>query len=81
MYGGEKERICCNSENEKKTHPKFPLHFPSGGALCSTVCKHGEVMSLVIRFAKFIDALNDRQFKSLLDENGNNYPGLLSHRT
>ncbi|KAJ3585351.1 hypothetical protein NHX12_014072 [Muraenolepis orangiensis] len=40
----------------------------------------GEVMSLVIRVINFIvaRALNDRQFKTLLDE-VNNYPGLLLH--
>uniref|UniRef100_A0A3Q3JQM6 HAT C-terminal dimerisation domain-containing protein n=1 Tax=Monopterus albus TaxID=43700 RepID=A0A3Q3JQM6_MONAL len=39
------------------------------------------VMSLVIRVVNFIvaRALNDRQFKTLLDEVGNNYPGLLLH--
>ena len=41
----------------------------------------GEVMSLIIRVVNFIvaRALNDRQFKTLLDEVGNNYPGLLLH--
>lgn len=39
----------------------------------------GEVMALVIRVVNFLvaPALNDRQFKTLLDEVGNNYPGLL----
>lgn len=41
----------------------------------------GEVMSLVIWVVNFIvaRALNQRQFKTLLDEVGNNYPGLLLH--
>ncbi|BFZ00246.1 hypothetical protein BsWGS_03285 [Bradybaena similaris] len=38
-------------------------------------------MSLVVRVVNFIvaRALNDRQFETLLDEVGNNYPGLLLH--
>lgn len=38
-------------------------------------------MSLVFRVVNFIvaRALNDWQFKTLLDEVGNNYPGLLLH--
>ena len=41
----------------------------------------GQVMSLVIRVVNFIAArgLNDQHFKTLLDEVGNNYPGLLLH--
>lgn len=41
----------------------------------------GEVMSLVIRVVNFIvaRALNDSQFKTLLDEGGDYYPGLLLH--
>ncbi|QQP50703.1 General transcription factor II-I repeat domain-containing protein 2-like [Caligus rogercresseyi] len=41
----------------------------------------GEVMSLVIRVVNFIvaRALHDRQFKALLDEVGNAYPGQLLH--
>lgn len=41
----------------------------------------GEVMSLVVRVVNFIvgRALNDRQFKTMLEEVGNNYPGLLLH--
>uniref|UniRef100_A0A8C5EAW6 HAT C-terminal dimerisation domain-containing protein n=1 Tax=Gouania willdenowi TaxID=441366 RepID=A0A8C5EAW6_GOUWI len=70
--GGEKQRICG-----------FPLHSTPGGTLCSDVCdgQLGEVMSLVIRVINFIvaRALNDRQFKTLLDEVGNNYHGLLLH--
>lgn len=39
------------------------------------------MMSLVIKVVNFIVArtLNDRQFKTVLDEVGNNYPGLLLH--
>ncbi|KAG7475965.1 general transcription factor II-I repeat domain-containing 2-like [Solea senegalensis] len=52
-------------------------------ALCAQMCDRqlGEVMSLVIRVINFIvaRALNDRQFKTLLDEVGNNYHGLLLH--
>uniref|UniRef100_A0A3Q3IES4 SPIN-DOC-like zinc-finger domain-containing protein n=1 Tax=Monopterus albus TaxID=43700 RepID=A0A3Q3IES4_MONAL len=52
-------------------------------ALCAQMCGEqlGEVMSLVIQVVNFIvaRALNDRQFKTLLDEVGNNYPGLLLH--
>jgi len=52
-------------------------------ALCTQMCGEqlGEVISLVIRVVNFIvaGALNDRQFKTLLDEVGNNYPGLLLH--
>ena len=40
-----------------------------------------EVMVLIISAVNLIVArdLNDRQFKALLDEVGNNYPGLLLH--
>ena len=40
-----------------------------------------KVMSLVIRVVNFLGprALNDRQFKTLLDEVGNNYPCLVLH--
>uniref|UniRef100_A0A3Q2U2G7 HAT C-terminal dimerisation domain-containing protein n=1 Tax=Fundulus heteroclitus TaxID=8078 RepID=A0A3Q2U2G7_FUNHE len=52
-------------------------------ALCAQMCdgQLAEVMSLVIRVIHFIvaRALNDRQFKTLLDEVGNNYHGLLLH--
>ncbi|KAM6983489.1 general transcription factor II-I repeat domain-containing protein 2B [Tautogolabrus adspersus] len=52
-------------------------------ALCAQMCNGqlGEVMSLVIHVINFIvaRALNDRQFKTLLDEVGNNYHGLLLH--
>ena len=39
------------------------------------------MMDVVISVVNFIvaRALNDRQFKTLLDEVGNNYPGLLLH--
>ena len=40
-----------------------------------------KLVSLVIRVVNFVvaRALNDRQFKALLDEVGNNYPGLILH--
>lgn len=52
-------------------------------ALCAQVCGEqlGELMSLVIWVVNliFARALNDGQFKMLLDEVGKNYPGLLLH--
>nr|XP_033805884.1 general transcription factor II-I repeat domain-containing protein 2-like [Geotrypetes seraphini] len=52
-------------------------------ALCAQMCGEqlGEVMSLVIQVVNFIvaQALNDRQFKTLMEEVRNNYPGLLLH--
>ena len=50
--------------------------------MCSDVWRQlGEVTSLVIRVINFIvaRALNDRQFKTLLEEVGNNYLDLLLH--
>lgn len=42
----------------------------------------GQMMLLVVRVVNFsvARALNDCQFKTLLDEVGNNYPGLLLSR-
>lgn len=52
-------------------------------ALCARMCgkQLGEVMSLVIQVVNFIVAWAeyDFQFKTLLEEVGNNYPGLLMH--
>ena len=51
------------------------------GALCDQLCgeQFGKVMDVVTSVIKFIfaRALNDRQFKTLMDEVGNNYPGLV----
>ncbi|XP_076068404.1 general transcription factor II-I repeat domain-containing protein 2-like [Oratosquilla oratoria] len=50
---------------------------------CARTCgeQFGEVMSLVIKVVNFIfaRALKDRQFRALLYETGNNYPGRLVH--
>ncbi|KAJ3588721.1 hypothetical protein NHX12_009575 [Muraenolepis orangiensis] len=58
--------------------PFFSLALDESTDMCDR--QFGEVMSLVIRVINFIvaRALNDRQFKTLLDE-VNNYPGLLLH--
>uniref|UniRef100_A0A3Q3DRZ8 HAT C-terminal dimerisation domain-containing protein n=1 Tax=Hippocampus comes TaxID=109280 RepID=A0A3Q3DRZ8_HIPCM len=72
----------CTDSHEKRHILSFHciLHQE---ALCAQMCGEqlGEVMSLVVRVVNFIvaRALNDRQFKTLLDEVGNNYPGLLLH--
>ena len=51
--------------------------------LCAQMCGEqlGEVMSLVIRVVNFIvaRALNNRRFKTLLEEAGNKYLDLLLH--
>ncbi|KAJ4944756.1 hypothetical protein JOQ06_013296, partial [Pogonophryne albipinna] len=71
-YSGECRRVSSNYVCE-----------PSKEALCAQTCGQelGEVMSLVIRVVNFIvaRALNNRQFKALLEEVGNHYPGLLLH--
>ncbi|XP_053179500.1 general transcription factor II-I repeat domain-containing protein 2-like [Scomber japonicus] len=82
MVGKNRGFIALLRENEKRPILSFHciLHQE---ALCAQMCGEqlGEVMSLVIRVVNFIvaRALNDRQFKTLLDEVGNNYPGLLLH--
>ena len=52
-------------------------------ALCVQLCgkQFGEVMDVVTSMIKFLvaRALNDLQFKTLIDEVENNYPGLLWH--
>uniref|UniRef100_A0A3B4FRD4 Tc1-like transposase DDE domain-containing protein n=1 Tax=Pundamilia nyererei TaxID=303518 RepID=A0A3B4FRD4_9CICH len=57
--------------------------FTEFEALCAQMCGEqlGEVMSLIIWVVNFIfaRALNDHQFRTLLDKVGNNYPGLLLH--
>ena len=72
--------LLCEHENRRILSFHCILHQE---ALCAQMCGEqlGEVMSLVVRVVNFIvaRALNDRQFKTLLDEVGNNYPGLLLH--
>lgn len=82
MLGKKKGFVALLREHENRAILSFHciLHQE---ALCAQTCGQqlGEVMSLVIRVVNFIVArvLNDRQFKALLDEVGNNYPGLLLH--
>ncbi|XP_028666004.1 general transcription factor II-I repeat domain-containing protein 2-like [Erpetoichthys calabaricus] len=82
MVGKNRGFVALLREHEKRPILSFHciLHQE---ALCAHMCgeKLGEVMSLVIRVVNFIvaRALNDRQFKTLLDEVGDNYPGLLLH--
>ncbi|XP_028648976.1 protein ZBED8-like [Erpetoichthys calabaricus] len=83
MVGKNRGFVALLREHEKRPIRSFHciLHQE---ALCAQMCGEqlGEVMLLVIRVVNFIvaRALNDRQFKTLLDEVGNNYPGLLLHR-
>lgn len=76
MVGKNRGLVALASEQENRP-------ILSQEAFCAQICdkKLGEVMSLVIRVVNFIvaRALNDRQFKALLDEVGNNYPGLVMH--
>ncbi|XP_069599634.1 general transcription factor II-I repeat domain-containing protein 2-like [Ranitomeya imitator] len=82
MVGKNKGFVALLREHEKRPILSFHciLHQE---ALCAQMFGEqlGEVMSLVIQVVNFIvaRALNDRQFKTLLDEVGNNYPGLLLH--
>ncbi|KAJ4930969.1 hypothetical protein JOQ06_025270 [Pogonophryne albipinna] len=82
MLGKNKGFVALLREHEKRAILSFHciLHQE---ALCAQTCGQelGEVMSLVIRVVNFIvaRALNDRQFKALLEEVGNHYPGLLLH--
>lgn len=82
MVGKNKGFLALLREHENRPILSFHciLHQE---ALCAQMCdgQLGEVMSLVIRVINFIvaRALNDRQFKTLLDEVGNNYHGLLLH--
>uniref|UniRef100_A0A096ME29 DUF4371 domain-containing protein n=1 Tax=Poecilia formosa TaxID=48698 RepID=A0A096ME29_POEFO len=81
MVGKNKGSVVLLCEHENRPILSFYciLHQE---ALCAQMCdgQLGEVMSLVIRVINFIvaGALNDRQFKTLL-EVGNNYHGLLLH--
>ena len=82
MVGKNKGFVALLRQHENR--PILSVHcILHKEALCAQVCGEqlGEVMSLVIRVVNFIvaRALNDRQFKTLLDEVGNNYPGLLLH--
>ena len=82
MVGNKKGFVALLREHENRPILSFHciLHQE---ALCARTCgeQFGEVMSLVIKVVNFIvaRALNDRQFKALLEEVGNNYPGLLMH--
>uniref|UniRef100_A0A3P9HLT4 SPIN-DOC-like zinc-finger domain-containing protein n=1 Tax=Oryzias latipes TaxID=8090 RepID=A0A3P9HLT4_ORYLA len=82
MVGKNRGFIALLREHEKRRILSFHciLHQE---ALCAQMCGEqlGEVMSLVVRVVNFIvaRALNDRQFKALLEEVGNSYPGLLLH--
>uniref|UniRef100_A0A8C5H083 HAT C-terminal dimerisation domain-containing protein n=1 Tax=Gouania willdenowi TaxID=441366 RepID=A0A8C5H083_GOUWI len=82
MVGKNKGFVALLREHENR--PILSFHcIRHQEALCAQVCdgQLGEMMSLVIRVINFIvaRALNDRQFKTLLDEVGNNYHGLLLH--
>lgn len=82
MVGSNKGFVALHREHENR--PILRLHcILHQEELCSQTCgkQFGEMMSLVINVVNFIvaRALNDRHFKSLLDEVGNNYPSLLMH--
>lgn len=82
MVGKNRGFIALLREHEKRRILSF--HFIlHQEALYAQMCGEqlGEMMSLVVQLVNFIvaRALNDRQFKTLLDEVGNNYPGLLLH--
>ncbi|VDN37198.1 unnamed protein product [Dibothriocephalus latus] len=82
MVGNNKGFVALLCEYENRPVLRFHciLHQE---ALYVQICdgQLGEVMSLVIRVINFIvaRALNDGQFKTLLDEVGNNYHGLILH--
>ncbi|XP_067947349.1 general transcription factor II-I repeat domain-containing protein 2A-like [Watersipora subatra] len=82
MVGKNRGFVALLREHEKRRILSFHciLHQE---ALCAQMCGGllGEVMSLVIQGINFIvaRALNDRQFKTLLDEVVNNYPSLILH--
>ncbi len=82
MVGKNRGFVALLRQHENR--PILSLHcILHQEVLCAQMCGEqlGEVMSLVIRVVNFIvaQALNDSQFKTLLDEVGNNYPGLLLH--
>ena len=67
---------------EHETRPILSFHcILYQEKLCSQLCgkQFGEVMDVVTLLIKFIvaRAFNDGQFKTLMDEIGNDYPGLL----
>lgn len=80
MVGKNKGFVALLREHEKRPILSFHCILHQEG-LCAQMCdgQLSEVMSLVIRVINFIvaRALNDRQFKALLDEVGNNFHGLL----
>ncbi|XP_073537619.1 protein FAM200C-like [Phyllobates terribilis] len=82
MVGKNRGFVALLCEHKKRPILSFHciLHQE---VLCAQMCGElvGEVMLLVTQVVNFIvaRALNDRQFKTLLDEVGNNYPGLLLH--
>jgi len=82
MVGKNKGFVALLHEHENR--PILGFHcILHQEALCAQLCgkQFGEVMDMVISVVNFIvaRALNDCQFKSLLDDIGNNYPGLLLH--
>ena len=82
MLGKNKGFVALLREHEKRAILSFHciLHQE---ALCAQTCAKelGEVISLVIQVVNFIvaRALNYRQFRALLEELGNHYPGLILH--
>jgi len=82
MVGKNKGFVALLHEYENRPILSFHriLHQE---ALCAQLCgkQFGAVMDVVISVVNFIvaRASNDRQSKTLLDEVGNNYPGLLLH--
>uniref|UniRef100_A0A3B3HB02 Uncharacterized protein n=1 Tax=Oryzias latipes TaxID=8090 RepID=A0A3B3HB02_ORYLA len=80
MVGKNRGFVALLRDHEKRRILSFHciLHQE---ALCAQMCNEqlGEGMLLVVRVVNFIvaRALNDCQFKALLDEVGNSYPGLL----
>lgn len=82
MVGKRKGFVSLLCEKEKRCILSYhcALHQE---ALCAKSCgpELREVMSLVIKVVNFIvaRALNERQFKELLQETGNNYSSLLLH--
>ncbi|XP_076802838.1 general transcription factor II-I repeat domain-containing protein 2B-like isoform X2 [Clavelina lepadiformis] len=82
MVGKHKGFVALLREHENR--PILSYHcILHQEALCAQTCgkQFGEVMGVVISVVNFIiaRALKHRQFKALLDEVGNSYPGLLLH--
>ena len=82
MIGKNKGFVARLRGHENRPIPNFHciLHQE---ALCAQLCgkQFGEVIDVVTSVIKIIAAraLNDHQFKTLMDEAGNNYPGLVLH--